>query len=236
MNKLHHPVRFILRLAALAAVTGASQAQAVVLFSTDFSGASQAVANGPIAMGGTAASGITVGTLAKRGGATFTIFDYNTTAGGGWDVAPVFAGARPSQLPNALNDAQSVEFSLTNATGETISIAAFSFNLVRKGFGGDAGSSVWSSADDYATPLRSFSNDALSGTKSLVSVGSLALELAPAATITFRIALWTPSTSAGDARLGIDDLVITAVPEPALTGLLLGLLGLGVVLYRRRAA
>lgn len=208
------------------------------IFSTDFSDASQATTNGPIAMGGTVASGFQVSTFGKSATATFNIWEYDTSSGGGWDTAPIFAGARPAQLPNSLDSNQSVEFSITNNSGSDISINGFEFNLVRKGFGDVAGVSVWTSLDTFTTPLITFSNDVLAGTKSVVSSGTLSgndmLDLLNGESITFRFALWTPNSGAGAARLGIDDIQVSVIPEPRMAAFLMGVLVLGVLIFRRR--
>jgi len=214
-------------------VLAALTARADVIFSTDFSGASQAVADGPINMGGTVAPEVTVSTLAKGETATFTTFVYDTTDGNGFETAPLFAAARTSQLPNAFDTAQYIEFTLSNISASTLQLDGFSFNLVRKGFQGQAGATLRSSLDSYASNLISFSNDAISGTKSLVSAdwSSSPLNLNASGAVTFRIHLWTPTSSA--ARLGVDDIQITVIPEPATIGML-GL-GAGIALFVRRS-
>lgn len=214
-----------------------TSAQAQLLFSTDFSTASQPVVNGPISMGGTLAPEVEVSTLAKGASATFGIFEYDTTSGGGFDTAPLFAGARPSQLPNSFDSNQYIDFTLSNTSAAPLELAGFSFTLVRKGFAGEAGATLRSSLDSYTADLIAFSNDVLSGTKSLVDVdwSSSPLGLDALNDITFRIYLWTPSSSASLARLGIDDIQINAVPEPSTYALLvLAAAGLGARVIRRR--
>lgn len=211
---------------------------AAVIFSTDFVNASQDSTNGPISMGGTVATGFTVSSIAKSATATFSIWEYDTSSGGGWDSAPLFAGARPAQLPNALDVNQSVEFTITNNSSSLVSINLIQFNLVRKGFSDLAGTTVWSSLDSYSIPIVSFSNNDVSGTKSLVSTGTLTgdnmLDLLVGESMTLRIALWTESGSASNARLGIDDIQISVIPEPRLAALSMGLLVAGFIIWRRR--
>jgi hypothetical protein len=239
MNKLHHPVRFIFRLAALAAVTGASQAQAAILFSTDFSGASQPGGVGTaIAMGGTAASGITVSNLSAGSGILGFQIDAASTAG--LASAPVFAAAAINQ-----NLASDITVSKSNAEYFEFTISAdlamgletISFNMVKHGTTQSTTISLFSNLDNYAASIGSVTDALIQGVYPLsISLGQL-VGFSEAASVTFRFHLFDSFSSTGsNRRLGIDDLVITAVPEPALTGLLLGLLGLGVVLYRRRAA
>ena len=216
-------------------VSVGTPARSQVIFSTDFSNASQPTLNGPINMGGTLAPEVSVSTLAKGATATFTIFEYDTTSGGGFDTAPLFAGARPSQLPNSFDTSQYIEFTLNNLSAAPLQLTGFSFALLRKGFAGDAGATLRSSLDSYAVDLIAFSNNALSGTKSPVNVdwSSSPLDLGALDAMTFRVYLWSPTTPASAARLGIDDIQITAVPEPS-TWALLAASATVLIIFRRR--
>lgn len=192
--------------------------RAETVFSTDFSGATQAGGVGTaITMGGTAAAGITISTLTS--GAGIVNFQIDSVSTAGQVVPPVFASASvgsnlSSNLIQAISNNEYFQFTISSLTA--LNYLRFSFDMVKHGFGSFAGVTLRSSADNYLSDLMTVTDlTAYSGQVDLSAMTAFS----NSTSITFRFYLYDEYSGNNNRRLGIDNIEIQAVPAGGLLGL-----------------
>jgi len=145
-------------------------------------------------------------------------------AGTGWDGA---------------SGAQYFEFTITPDSGQSLDFSTsglLTFDDDASGTGA-ADFDIYTSADSFASSIGTGTTSQSFGTSpmnsiSLISLGALPTDEA----ITFRISGFGGSASGGTWRIDNVTTTLEAVPEPSTYAAILGALGLGFVLYRRRKA
>jgi hypothetical protein len=196
-------------------------ARAETLFSTDFSGATQAGGSGTaITMGGTAASGVTVS--AMTAGAGVVNFQIDSVSTAGKPEAPVFAagaiGNNPSTtLSEAIANQEYFQFTLSSETALTLT--GVSFKMVKHGTPVFAGITLRSSIDNYTSDLVTVTDSMATGIYPAHANLSLVPGFSGISSVTFRFYLYDAYTGQNNRRLGVDDLII----ESAGSGQVLGL-------------
>ncbi len=207
-------------------------AGADVIYSTDFSSATQAGGLGTaITMGGTVADGVTVSTLTAGIGTQSirldTVPDYHANESIGVNGS--------TTLAQAVANNEYFQFTVSSATA--MNYDTFNFNLVKVSTSQLTGITLRSSLDSYASDLVTVANSSAAGKYSASVDLSSMTAFDNLSSVTFRFYLYDEYSGTAGRRLGVDDISVsaTAVPEPATIGML-GLGAIGVMLIRRMRA
>lgn len=225
-NPTSHPMKALLLCLPLALVSGTSRA-AIVIANYDFSGgdatSSPSIDNDP----NSTASGFTAGS-------GFPGLSYSTSA---FVSSPrsLFAFGPDTNGTDEATTATANDywtFTVTAGTG-TLDLANLSFYYgTTSGASNNATVFVRTSLSNFQTTIyTSPSSGAVNFAASPASVDLSAPEYQGLSQITFRIYGWDTNSSGGQAGVRIDDVILTAVPEPSSTLLLA--FGATAVLARR---
>lgn len=212
---------------------------AAVIFSTDFTGASQPGGVGTeIFMGGTVASGVTVSTLTPGLTDAVKVFRLDSQS-----VSPAFAsfavgtngfGENGSETDLAYAVAEGEYFQFTLESTTPLELTTFNFTMAQHGFNATAGIVLRSSLDNYSANLAVAEH---TGPQTLFPASVDLSEITGfdnVSEVTFRFYLYDTYVGQQNRRLGVDNIEISVIPEPRLAALAMGLLAAGFLIWRRR--
>jgi hypothetical protein len=206
----------------------------LIIFSTDFESATQTANNDPVAHGGTVASGYTASTFTPGPGIGTFRLDTHVDSPSKNFISEV-AGTNPaSTMAEAVTAEAYFQFTITAP-------AAIDFTELKFGMRGIGSTNtgyvtVRSNVDNYTADLGTASGPMSSAASSVIATVDLSSisGFTDLTTVTFRFFVYDEYSGQNNRRIGVDDIQVSVIPEPAAFALIGGLLALGIVIIRRR--
>jgi len=223
--------RWMFIVAAAVGIAGSGYAD--VIFSTNFESATQTANNAPVEHGGTVASGYTASTFTQGPGiATYRLEKGVATD---WFISDVATLRLPTDAPTApqktIDEAVALGtyFQFTVTAPAAIDFTELKFGMRGIGSANTGYVTARSSVDNYASDLGTASGPMVTGNPSVITTVDLSSisGFEDLSSVTFRFYVYHEYTGGqANRRIGVDDIQISVIPEPAT----IGMLGLGALI------
>ena len=192
-----------------------------LIFSTDFETASQTTSNDPVDHGGTVASGYTVSAFTRGPG--ITAFRLDPSLATDLFISEA-AGTNPgTNLTQAVSANAYFEFTVTAPAA--IDFTELKFAVRGHGTASIGYATVRSSVDNYTADLGTASG-AMNIIHTPISVDLSSISgFTDLEEVTFRFYVYDEYSGQQNRRIGVDNIQVSVIPEPAT----IGMLGVGAV-------